>query len=95
MTYQLRSYTIKEGEMEEWISEWSELVYPLRRRFGFEVVGAWVNHEDRRFVWIIGHDDFEARDRDYYASAERKSLAPDPARHLEATETVLMSRVVV
>jgi NIPSNAP len=95
MTYQLRDYTVNAGAMEEWLAEWARVVYPLRRQFGFEVLGAWVSRDENRFVWIIAHSDFEARDRDYYESPERTSLDPDPARHLASTTTTLMDAVPV
>lgn len=95
MPYQLRDYAVKEGAMGEWLVEWARVVYPLRKQFGFEVVGAWVNQEENRFVWIIGHSDFEARDRAYYESPERSRLDPDPARHLAGTTTLLMDAVPV
>jgi NIPSNAP len=98
MTAQLRVYTIAEGEMERWLREWRERVVPLRRAFGFRVVGAWVRPEDRRFVWIISHDGeegFPAADRRYYESAERAALDPDPARLIEWAQTELLEPVEV
>ncbi|MGH2817171.1 MAG: NIPSNAP family protein [Actinomycetota bacterium] len=95
MIYQLRSYVVKPGEMDEWLTEWREKVVPLRLKFGFEIVSAWVIEEEDRFVWIVGHDgDFAARDDDYYASPERENMDPDPARHLASTETKLMTSVL-
>jgi hypothetical protein len=92
--YQLRSYVVKRGEMDEWLTEWRSKVVPLRREFGFEIVGAWVIEQESRFVWIVAHDDdFAARDKDYYASPERKAIAPDPARHLENVETKMMRSI--
>jgi hypothetical protein len=95
MAYQLRDYTVKAGAMDEWLAEWARVVHPLRRQFGFEVVGAWVSRDENRFVWIIGHSDFEARDRAYYESPERSGLDPDPARHLARTTTLLLDAVPV
>lgn len=54
MTYQLRDYRIKTGELSEWIGEWRTLVYPLRVKMGFRIVGAWVVEEENRFLWILG-----------------------------------------
>ncbi|HEY8759561.1 MAG TPA: hypothetical protein VIP52_01465 [Candidatus Dormibacteraeota bacterium] len=48
--------------------------------------GAWTIAGQDRFAWILAHDDFEAADRRYYASAERGAFQPDPARLLAATE---------
>jgi hypothetical protein len=98
MASQLRTYRVKEGEMDGFVEEWRSKVVPLRRKFGFRVDGAWTVPKERMFVWIITYDGpegFEARDAAYYASAERKAVAPDPARHLEHIETHLMLPVRV
>jgi hypothetical protein len=81
----LRIYTIKPGELEEWIAEWREHVLPLRRRLGFEVLGAWVSEETSTFTWLLGYDGpdgIEAANAAYYDSPERAALDPDPARHI-------------
>lgn len=90
--FQLRRYTVKPGEMHDWLAEWREKVKPLRAKLGFEVVGAWTAAGDQ-FVWIIrygGPLSWEEADRAYYSSPERKALSPDPARHLAATDTLIM-----
>ena len=81
----LRIYTIRPGELEEWITEWRAHVLPLRRRLGFEVLGAWVSDEDNTFTWLLGYDGsegLEAANAAYYNSPERIALDPDPARHI-------------
>ena len=85
MEHVLRIYTIKPGEMAEWIEDWRTLVLPLRRRLGFEVLGAWVSDETDTFAWLLGHDGpdgIEAANAAYYDSPERAALDPDPARHI-------------
>lgn len=79
--------------MDDWLREWRSVVVPLRRSFGFDVVGAWVNRKESRFVWIIRHEQLVERDQDYYASPERAGLDPDPARHLTSAETLIMTPV--
>ena len=84
MEWQLRSYTINDGELAEWIEEWRTHVAPLRRKLGFRVLGPWV--DDDTFVWLLGYDGddgFAAADGRYYASPERKNIDPDPARHIK------------
>jgi hypothetical protein len=76
--------------MAEWLAEWRTAIVPLRRRHGFQVVGAWTAADDR-FVWILGHDDFGAADAAYYASPERAAISPDPARHLDRIDTAMIS----
>ena len=94
--HQLRVYTIKSGEMQGWISEWKSEIVPLRRRFGFEVVDAWTSEEPERFIWILryeGSKAWEEAESDYYDSAERKALDPNPARHIDKSEHWLMREV--
>jgi ribosomal protein L11 methylase PrmA len=96
--YQLRSYGVKPGEMDEWVAEWKANVYPVRLSQGFVVVGAWVVEADNRFLWILGYDGpgtFADADAAYYASPERSQLTPDPARHLDEAEHKMMLSVLV
>ena len=89
MEYQLRIYSVKPSAMGPWIEEWRQNVAPLRRKYGFEVIGPWVIEAENKFVWVLAYGQeqgFEAGDAAYYASDERKALDPDPARHLLATE---------
>ncbi len=90
MTHQLRVYRVKPGAMQAWVAEWADRIRPLREHAGFEVLGPWVIQDEDTFVWILGHDDFEAADEAYYASTEREAVEPDPARHLLETEHRLM-----
>jgi hypothetical protein len=86
---QFRDYTVKLGEMDEWLEEWRAKLFPLRTKRGFRIVAAWVVPESNRFLWVIrweGKGSFEAADRAYYASRERKAVQPNPARHLEKAE---------
>lgn len=96
MTFQLREYTIRPGEMAEWIEEWRSRIVPLRTKAGFQVLGAWTVDGTDQFVWIIGYDgpkDWQEAEADYYGSPERKALQPDPARHLAQTAARLMSSI--
>ncbi len=86
MRHQLRDYRVLPGRMADFVELWRSQVLPLREEMGFTVVGAWTNPETNRFVWVVGHDgDFEAADAAYYASPERRAMAPDPADLLEHT----------
>jgi hypothetical protein len=83
MTTQIRVYRMRPDALEAFEREWREHVVPLRRRFGFAVLGAWASDNAQTFVWIIRHEgDFAAADRAYYLSPERAALDPDPARHI-------------
>jgi hypothetical protein len=96
VTFQLREYTVRPGEMREWIDEWRSHIVPLRTGAGFKVVGAWTVDGTDQFVWIIAYDgpkSWSEAEADYYGSPERKALEPDPARHLAQTGARLMSPV--
>ena len=93
MPEQLRMYTIKPGEMGDWLEEWGRLIAPLRRRHGFEIVGAWTTEADQ-FIWILryaGPRTWEQADAGYYASPDRAAMQPDPARHIAKSDQWLMS----
>ena len=81
----LRIYTIKPGEMADWLDEWRAQVLPLRRQLGFTILGAWVSDENDTFTWLLGYDGaegLEAANAAYYDSPARAALDPDPARHI-------------
>jgi hypothetical protein len=87
MARQLRMYTVKPGEMDDFYREWGENILPLRLQHGFRVVGPWVIDETNQFVWILEHDgDFALADSRYYESPERREVDPDPVRHLDKNE---------
>lgn len=93
---QLRMYTVKPGALGSFVEEWSEKVVPLRERHGFSVVGAWINQEENRFVWIVSYNgpgSFADRAAEYYEDPERVGIDPDPTRHLDAVETWMVSAV--
>jgi NIPSNAP protein len=95
VTDQLRIYTIRPGEMDAWLEEWRLLIAPLRRRHGFEILGAWTIEPDR-FVWILryaGPKTWQEVDTAYYGSPERAAMQPDPARHVVKGEQWLMTGV--
>ncbi|HEV8535546.1 MAG TPA: NIPSNAP family protein [Candidatus Limnocylindria bacterium] len=86
MEYQLRHYRIRAGQMDNFIDAWLRGVYPLRRKFGFTILGAWRVDGTDEFVWVVGYDGaegFAAADRRYYDSDERKRMDPDPRRYIE------------
>ena len=93
MRYQLRSYTVLPGRMEAFLEVWRSGVVPLRERFGFEVVAAWLAEDADRFVWVVAHEDFEAAERAYYAAPERAALDPDPRGLLAHAETTFVRSV--
>jgi hypothetical protein len=96
MICQLRSYRVRQGDMEEFVALWRDHVVPAREAHGFKVLGAWNDPEDGTFVWVVGHeapDGWEAVERAYYESAERAALPRNPADFLESVDTKLLRPV--
>ena len=89
MTAQLRRYRIQPGQAGQFAQEWRAGVAPLHERHGFRVRG-WLVEDSDEFVWLLEHDDraaFDRADAAYYASAERTSMTPDPARLVDEART--------
>jgi len=94
---ELRRSRIRAGCIDECLEAWLREVVPLRRRFGFTFLGAWVAEEAAELVWILGYegsDGFANADRRYYASPERVALDPDPAQWFESSESVRLRQVL-
>jgi hypothetical protein len=101
MEYELRRNRIRAGATDDFLAAWLPQVPPLRRRFGFRFVGAWVGRADDdrdELVWILGYDGddgFDAADARYYASPERAAFAPDPAQWFETSDHVRLRSVLM
>jgi hypothetical protein len=94
---QLRVFTINRGKLDEFTQAWRAGVYPLRRKHGFTVPVAWAVPDTNQFVWLLcyaGPEDWEAKDRAYYASEERVRLDPDPRQLIARAERWFVTPVV-
>jgi hypothetical protein len=94
---QLREYRIQDGQMDAWIAGWTTGVVPLRQEFGFQVIGAWVDRQNDRFVWLVGYtgaDGFDAANERYYASPKRAALRPEPSELIEEARKVMVDAVL-
>jgi hypothetical protein len=93
--YQIRIYEVRPGEMDAWLDEWRREVVPLRQAHGFQTAAAWQCLDNTCFVWVLSYDgDFEAADAEYYDSAERAAIVPDPARHIQHSDVKMLRRVM-
>lgn len=95
-TTQLRDYRIKAGELDRFAELWTKSVRPLRTKRGFVVESAWKIPTEDRFVWIVsydGPDGWEAANRAYYESPERKAMRPDPASFIIGQSTAFIEPV--
>ena len=87
MVTQLRDYRIASGSLDRFVEEWRERIVPIRLGLGFTIDGAWTIEDESRFVWLLTHpgdwEAFDAADRAYHASPQRRALEPNPARLIE------------
>jgi len=96
VTTQIRTYTVKEGLLDEWVRRWQEEIVPLRLKFGFTLGGAWIDRERNHFIWEIsynGPETFAERNRRYWDSPERAAMSLTPKDYLLSTETREVTRV--
>ena len=95
-TTQLRDYAIKPGELDRFVELWRTKVRPAREKQGFVVEGAWKVPSEEHFVWIVSYDrpdGWEAANKRYYDSPERKSMDPDPATLILTQRTAFIDPV--
>ncbi|MFH8769145.1 NIPSNAP family protein [Streptomyces sp. NPDC017958] len=88
-TTQLRTYTVRDGLLDEWVERWRGEIVPLRLELGFTIGGAWVDREHNQFVWLIsyeGSETFAERNALYWSSPERDAMALNPDDYLVRTE---------
>ncbi|MGK5450036.1 NIPSNAP family protein [Streptomyces radiopugnans] len=94
-TTQLRTYTVRDGMLDEWVERWREEVVPLRLELGFTIDGAWVDRRSNQFIWLISYDGpetFAERNAAYWASPRRKAMGLDPGDYLTHTEERVVER---
>src|SRR2546425_8934232 len=96
MVTELRVFTITKGRLDAFVRAWVAGVYPLRLRKGYRIDGAWVVRERNEFIWLLGldEDDWEAREKAYYASPERAAVTPDPAQYIVKSEKWVLTPVL-
>jgi hypothetical protein len=97
MPTQLHLYTINRDHLRQFSKEWKEKVLPLRIEHGFEIQRAWIIESSSQFAWIIiyeGTEGWEAKERTYYASAERSDMKPNPARWIARAEEYFVEDIL-
>jgi hypothetical protein len=96
MPTQIHIYTINRGALNEFANEWRDRIKPLREKFGFLVSGGWKVTDTNQFIWFLSRDDsedWETQNQAFYQSDERRSLGPDPARHIARVEQYFVDSV--
>lgn len=95
-TTQVRTYTVREGWLDEWVERWRNQIVPLRLELGFAIGGAWVDRERNRFIWLItypGPESFDEANARYWSSPKREQMDLDPDGYLVHTEECVVESV--
>ena len=96
MEYQLRTYELREGAMDEFLALWRDHVVPARRACGFEVVGAWVDRETGTFTWVAAHPapaGIDAAERAYLDSPQKAALPRRPGELFRSSSVRVVTAV--
>ena len=46
MIYQLRTYTVNRGMMDDWVALFNDQLVGIQDQYGIKVTGAWVNQDE-------------------------------------------------
>jgi hypothetical protein len=93
MIWQLRTYEIRPGCMDEFRELWREHVVPTREALGFTVVGGWFDESEDVFVWMVGHpapEGWATIEASYNSDPARKLFPHDPREFVAGIETRLL-----
>ena len=96
MIAQLRTYTVKPGMLDSFVSLWRESLAPLHEQYGIRILGGWVHRETNQFIWMRAFPDeasIEPMTRTYESSPERTAIGDRPRSHLEKLDVQLVEPV--
>ena len=88
---------INRDRLGQFAEEWKARVLPLRRAHGFEIERAWTIAQSNQFAWVISYDGperWEAKERAYYDSCERREMTPNPARLIARIEEYVVEDIL-
>jgi hypothetical protein len=97
MIYQLRTYTVNRGMMDQWVKHFNEELVGLMAKSGIKVEGAWVNMDKNQFIWIRSFADVEdvkAKEAAFYGSPEWSATVDHTRSHLARTSFETMESVL-
>lgn len=97
-TIQLRRYSLDPERIDVFAPGWANRIPALRRKYGFAIEFAYLDHEGSAFVWAVStagdQDEFLRREADYYASPEKAvGTPPDRKGLIVKVETTFLEPV--
>ena len=97
MIYQLRTYTVNRGMMDDWVALFNDELVGIQRKYGIAVDGMWVNEDANQFIWIRSFpnaDEVVTREAAFYASPEWNAVMDHARSHLARIQVETMTSVM-
>ena len=97
MIYQLRTYTVNRGMMDDWVALFNDELVGIQRKYGIAVDGMWVNADANQFIWIRSFpnaDEVATREAAFYASPEWNAVMDHARSHLARIQVETMTSVM-
>ena len=97
MIYQLRTYTVNRGMMDQWVGVFNDKLVGIQAQYGINVDAAWVNEDANLFIWIRSFADAEevtSKEAAFYASPEWNEIVDHARSHLARIQVETMTSVL-
>ena len=98
MIYQLRTYTVNRGMMDQWTSLFNDQLVGIMDKYGIKVEGAWVNEDQNQFIWIRSFpgdaDDVTTKEAAFYGSPEWNAVMDKARGNLARIHVETMNQVL-
>lgn len=94
MIYQLRTYTINDGMMDQWVKFFNETVIPIQENYGMRIEGKWVDEDGSRFIWIRSFadaEDLKAKETAFTSSPEWAAQVDRARSHIAGADVKTMT----
>jgi len=97
MIYQLRTYTINRGMMDQWVQHFNDTLVGLMAKAGITVEDAWVNGDKNQFIWVRSFpsaEEIKSREAAFYGSQEWNAILDHTRSHLARISVETMESVL-
>ena len=97
MIYQLRTYTVNRGMMDQWVDLFNDKLVGIQNQYGITIDGMWVNEDANLFIWIRSFpsaDEVAPREAAFYASPEWNEVVDHARSHLARIHVETMTSVM-
>ena len=79
--------------MDSFVKLFEEHIRPIHEKYAMPVENAWVNEARTEFIWVrrfADGDDPMEKEKEYFATPERKALGDFPISHVAKMEVRLL-----